>query len=521
MSNTQFALLALDAAGLPKNDPLWTRAQVFLHRTQNVNFQITLNIEGSEYAVQPYNLYGGYDGGFIYYPGASLAGGQVSYGSMTGAGIWGLLLSGVPKTDARVVAAVSWVRNHYTWDTNPGIGWWRTYYYYLSMSKALTMYGQPLIDGHYWFQELYDKIVGMQIDSGSGQGYWSTSNEDHAPDLTTAYAILSLQTRAATPPVQRLSYLTFILRSNCLIRILDPDVNLVGYNYMTGLGENQIPTAVYSGPFSEPQYIVIVNPRPGTYKLELVGVSEGPYTLTIQGSYGEKVTKTYEFAGNIRPGDLLSSNVLVTAIVGPIDVYADKPQTVDRISPSTILVLGAPNYTDPDNDIFVSSTTPFTLTATDNIDGSGVSATFYRISNSTYDTGQMQYFSSFYLTSLADGEYSIEYYSVDNAQNIETAHSINVTLFSWNYIFQDTFGRGTTLKINTALRLFEFKTPAADYGVRTATSMRQKGIAIIVEHKDKELRLVALAWGTTVNFCIANSWDMKTFKNCKLIDKGQ
>jgi len=330
LSNTQFALLALDAANLPKTDPTWSKAITFTQRCQNrpaSNDQAWAHV-----TTQPsYN-----DGGFIYRPwGWSLAGGTLSYGSMTGAGIWGLLLSGVPKTDERVVAALDWVTNHYTWDNNPVYGS-RPYYYYLSMSKALTMYGEPVINGHDWYQELYDKIVGMQIDAGSGKGYWSTPAEDYNPYLTTAYAILSLQTRAAAPPVQRLSYLTFILRSNCLIRVIDPDGNLVGYNYMTGLGENNIPTALYSGPYSELQYIVIVNPKPGTYKLELVGIAEGPYTLTIQGNYGEEVTKRFEYTGEINPGELDGSPVTVTAIVGPIDIYTSPPQfeevIIDRSS---------------------------------------------------------------------------------------------------------------------------------------------------------------------------------------------
>jgi len=427
LSNSQFALLALDASGLPKDNSAWIKAQVFLHRTQNINFPITLNIEGSEYTVQPYNTQGGYDGGFIYYPGASLAGDQKSYGSMTGAGIWGLLLSGVPKTDARVVAAMEWVKNHYTWDTNPGIGWWRPYYYYLSMSKALTMYGQTMIDGHDWYQELYDKIVGVQIDAGSGKGYWSTSAEDYNPQLTTAYAILSLQTRAVAPPVQRLSYLTFILRSNCLIRILDSEGNLVGYNYMTGLGENQIPTAIYSGPFSEPQYIVIINPEAGTYKLELIGVSEGPYTLTIQGNYGEDVTDTFEYTGEIKPAELHGSEITVTAIVGPIDIYANPPEfeeIIDNIPPTTTREIGEPKYVDPMDNIYVTSATLFTLTAEDNPGGTGVESIFYRI----YDAGWLEYSAPFYLTGLSDGEYSIDYYSTDIIGNTESTHTITVTL---------------------------------------------------------------------------------------------
>jgi squalene-hopene/tetraprenyl-beta-curcumene cyclase len=426
LSNTQFALLALDAANLPKTDPTWSKAVIFIQRCQN-RPESNDQAWAHDSSRPSYN-----DGGFIYRPwGWSLAGGTTSYGSMTGAGIWGLLLCGVPKTDERVVAAMNWVGSHYTWNTDPGIGWWRMYYYYLSMSKTLTMYGQPLIDGHDWYQELYNKIVGMQIDAGSGKGYWSTSNEDYGPDLTTAYAILSLQTRAIAPPVQRLSYLTFILRSNCLLRITDPQGNAVGYNYTTGLGENQVPTAVYSGPFAEPQYVVIVNPQAGTYRLELIGISEGSYELTIQGNYGEEVTDTFTYQGEIEPAELHGTDVTVTAIVGPIDVYANPPEfqeIIDNIPPTTTLEIGEPKYADLTGNIYASSVTPFTLTAEDNPGGTGVASTFYRIYNNTYDTGLVEYSAPFYLTGLSDGDYSIDYYSTDNIGNTEPTNMATVIL---------------------------------------------------------------------------------------------
>ncbi len=320
LSNTQFVALALDAAGLPKDDPAWTKLQVFLHRCQRVDFPITLTIDGQEYTVQPYNS-GGFDGGFGYTPGSD------SWGSMTGAGIWGLMLSGVSKNDPRVARAIDWVVSHYTWETNPGPGS-RAYYYYLSMAKALTLYGEKVIGGHDWYQDLYSKITSPaeMILEGDDKAKWIPSGyEDYVPDLPTAYAILSLQTRASAPPVQRLSYLTFILNSNSLIRILDPEGNLVGYNYVTGLGENNLPTAIYSGPLSETQYVVIVNPKLGTYKLELVGTASGSYELVIQGNYGEVATDVVRFAGPVSQAMLLTSDVDVTSIVGPIDIYADPP----------------------------------------------------------------------------------------------------------------------------------------------------------------------------------------------------
>lgn len=331
LSNTQFALLALDAAGVPKDHPVWIKAQVFLHRCQNINFAIKLNIEGEDYVVQPFNTQGGYDGGFIYYPGGSLAGDQKSYGSMTAAGLWCLLLSGVRMDDPRVIAAINWIRNHYSWDGNPGMSAPTSgqYYYYLSMSKALTMTGLLTIDGHDWYKELYDKLVSLQ----HTEGYWVNPNSwamEGVPEYVTACSILSLQTRLTPPKEQRLSYLIFILRSNAYLRIYDPDGTPVGYNYALGAGENQLSTAIYSGPLTDPQFIVIVNPEPGTYTIKLIGHSEGFYELTMQGSYGEEITDEFKCLGLIKPNELHKTEATVTAIVGPIDIYASRLNLKER-----------------------------------------------------------------------------------------------------------------------------------------------------------------------------------------------
>ena len=622
LSNTQFALLALDAAGLPQADSTWAKVQVFLHRCQKVNYPITLTIDGTPYTVQPWNYAGtsgGYDGGFLYVPGSNAyLGGAPSMGAMTGAGIWGLLLSGVSKNDQRVTDAINWVVNHYTWDTNPNSAGYRRYYYYLSLAKALTMYGQKIIGGHDWYQDLYNKITSEMITVGTDKAYWAPPQEDYVPDLPTAYAILSLQTRAVAPTVQRLSYLTFILRSNCLIRIIDSDGNLVGYNYMTGMGENNIPTAIYSGPFSEPQYVVIVNPKPGTYKLELVGVSEGPYTLTIRGNYGEEVTKTFEYTSEISPAELQGSQVTVTAIVGPIDIYANPPEfekIIDNIPPKTTLTIGNPQYTDGAGKKYVTSATPLTLTAEDNVGGTGVASTHYRVYNTSgYDTGMQTATPpiEFYLTGVNDGEYSIDFYSVDNIGNIEATitqnvtldntppttiptigdpkyisgltyvtpdtpftltatdagsgvklvtyrinstsydsgwltysnpfslsslgdgnytitfnstdnvgnveatHRMDVTLFSWNYVFKDSDGRGTTLKICTAYKFFQFIAPDKDFGVKYALKMIQCKQVIIICYADKQMCLAATAVDN--KNCAAIARDKQTCKTYLLIE---
>jgi hypothetical protein len=188
---------------------------------------------------------------------------------------------------------------------------------------------------------------------------------------------------------------------------------------------------------------------------------------------------------------------------------------IDNTPPTTTLTIGEPNYIS--DATYVTPDTSFTLEATDT--GSGIYCTAYRIYNATYNSGWITYAGPFYLTSLTDGAYTIEYYSIDNVQNIEAARAINVTLFSWNYIFEDTYGRGTILKINLAHKFFQFITPDKDYGIREATYMRQCGRAIIIHHYDEELRLITTAVDTKLDFCVAIAWDTQTGKRYFLSDK--
>lgn len=201
--------------------------------------------------------------------------------------------------------------------------------------------------------------------------------------------------------------------------------------------------------------------------------------------------------------------------VGNAEIPKTQEVTLDNTPPTTTLTIGEPKYIS--DKTYVTPDTPFTLEATDI--GSGVYTTAYRIYSATYYSGWQNYSAPFKLTSLTDGTYTIEYNSTDNVQNTETTHAINVTLFSWNYIYQDTYGRGTTLKINLAHKFFQFITPDKDYGIRKATYMKQCGRAIIIQHCDSELRLITVAVDTKLDFCFAMAWDMQTRKCYFLIDK--
>jgi squalene-hopene/tetraprenyl-beta-curcumene cyclase len=183
MSNLQYALSALKESGVPGDADVWEKAIKFIDRCQN----------RSESNDQPW---ASDDGGFVYYPGYSMAGGTKSYGTMTYNGILSFIYANVDKSDDRVQAAVRWIKDNYTLEENPPIGAQGLYYYYHTMAKALSVYGESVITDskgveHNWYEELSRKILELQ----KPEGRWVNEEDrwmESMPILTTSYAILAL-----------------------------------------------------------------------------------------------------------------------------------------------------------------------------------------------------------------------------------------------------------------------------------------------------------------------------------------
>lgn len=222
LSNTQLMLDALHDAGVSPDDPAVQRALSFVSRTQNLRASNSAS----------WSTAGANDGGFIYTPsngGESFASetagegrhGELlpadaarslrSYGSMTYAGFKSLLYAGLGPDDPRVKAAFDWIRRHYTFEENPGLGRQGLYYYYHAMSRALRAAQQPTIiplpraaagsnstsdaappAARNWRDELIDAITARQRPDGSwinDESRWM----ENEPELTTIYAVLALQ----------------------------------------------------------------------------------------------------------------------------------------------------------------------------------------------------------------------------------------------------------------------------------------------------------------------------------------
>jgi squalene-hopene/tetraprenyl-beta-curcumene cyclase len=198
LSNTQMFLDALQAAGVPRDDPAVRRALKFVSRCQNLP---------GETNDQPFAKKTSEDdkGGLTYnpfvpdddHPNKTADGGLRSLGAMTYAGLKSFLYAGVGKDDPRVKGAVGWIRRHYTLKENPGMGQAGLYYYYHTFAKALTALGEdPFADAqgvkHDWRRDLFAELKGRQRDDGSFVNPGDRTFGEGDPNLATAFALLAL-----------------------------------------------------------------------------------------------------------------------------------------------------------------------------------------------------------------------------------------------------------------------------------------------------------------------------------------
>lgn len=209
LSNTHLALEALHyskrflsdtAAGAGEFDLDWGAAIEFVEKCQNS--EKTIKTLGKEYALNEKDR-----GGFVYFPGDTKAGeeesadGKIalrSYGSMSYAGMMSFIYADMDKQDPRIKAAFTWLQQNFSINENPGLKAQGLYYYYHTMAKALTLYGEDTLilkDGSKikWREKLALKLIDDQNRDGSWVNQGSSRWWEDDPTLVTAYAILALE----------------------------------------------------------------------------------------------------------------------------------------------------------------------------------------------------------------------------------------------------------------------------------------------------------------------------------------
>lgn len=195
LSNTSFMIEALRQLGDKPDDEAIQKALMFVSRTQN--------LEG--YGNDTEHAGAVKDGGFYYTPaaggssqaGETATGGLRSYASMTYAGFKSMIYAGLTQDDPRVAAALSFIRQNYSLETNPGMGDAGLFYYYHTFAKALAAGEIDILDDasgkpHVWRDDLIKVLTETQMEDGS---WVNKSNErwmEGNRNLVTAYALLAL-----------------------------------------------------------------------------------------------------------------------------------------------------------------------------------------------------------------------------------------------------------------------------------------------------------------------------------------
>jgi len=295
LSNTQWALMGLKAAdreiGLVAGDT-FDKAKVFLGRCQNA------------------------DGGSGYTPG------DASIHTMTAASVWSYSLCGVSASDPRVADGIQWLADRYSLTNPDGWGYWSEYYYKLTLAKALVMSHKTTLAGKNWFAEL----AACLIDERLSGGQW--------PD-------------------------TGMMGSHADVHVYDPQGRHVGVNYATMTVDSAIPGAafrllgedgeelpfVYPIPESARQMVYLPQLVSGSYRIEIIGTSNGPFELTVEGSQDDQVVTTHVFVGEVTIGQHLGTHVTVSAMEGALTLIYEALSCLPvlDVEPGTLTVYGSPN----------------------------------------------------------------------------------------------------------------------------------------------------------------------------------
>ncbi len=328
MSNSQWGYFAIRAAENTLKDgfaeEVFQRAVTFLEACQGV------------------------DGRGFYLPSYSTSHDRC----MTSALVWSLALAGFGPEDPRVQKGIAWLTDNYSWDYGNA-----RYYNVLTFSKALVMSHKTKLGDKNWYVDMCRHLLQWRDTDGSWySGFWL----DHTRLMNTAWAVLSMQTRALPENINPAAWIT--LRSHADLHVYDPEGRHIGKNYENNTLNNEIPNAVFllkqkdenglptgdplpwpaDGVISEEwaQIIQIPLSEAGTYRIELVGTSDGQFDLTVEGLEDYRVVTSETTSGSIAKGMVLSTNVTVTSLEGAITLLYEPIRSLPilMVEPSLLII---------------------------------------------------------------------------------------------------------------------------------------------------------------------------------------
>lgn len=105
------------------------------------------------------------------------------------------------------------------------------------------------------------------------------------------------------------STLSISAKSPVNLFLTDPLNRSIGTDPNTGLFVNEIPDAFYTGPYADPQNILVPEPLAGKYVLLGSGTGNGNYILTIESVANNSFIDAHSWQGVINAGQVIGENI--------------------------------------------------------------------------------------------------------------------------------------------------------------------------------------------------------------------
>jgi hypothetical protein len=129
--------------------------------------------------------------------------------------------------------------------------------------------------------------------------------------------------------------LLILLFSPIDVEITAPDGKRIGKDIVTGATLNEIPDALYSGPDAEHEYVIILDPLPGEYKVKTLGTGSGSYTIAA--GYGDSATTSELLVnGTTTVNQIIENTLTVSSTSTTVMIEEDiPPPPAEEITPQT------------------------------------------------------------------------------------------------------------------------------------------------------------------------------------------
>jgi hypothetical protein len=137
------------------------------------------------------------------------------------------------------------------------------------------------------------------------------------------------------PLIQKIFML--VLYSPIDVEVTAPDGKRIGKDVVTGTTLNEISDALYSGPDAEHEFVIILDPLPGTYDVKTKGTGGGEYIIAT--GYGDLATTSVSsVSGTTTLNQIIDNTVILSSTSTNVVIEENTPPEPPEILTSETCV---------------------------------------------------------------------------------------------------------------------------------------------------------------------------------------